>query len=33
MNNDIKLHNIKWRTPYPLVDFEDRFGLRESVIF
>ena len=33
MNNDIKLHNIKWRTPYPLADFEERFGLRESVIF
>ena len=32
MNNDIKFLNIEWRTPYPLTDFEDRFGLRASVI-
>ena len=29
MNNNIKLPNIEWRTPYPLTNFEDRFGLRE----
>ena len=33
MNNDIKFLNIEWRTPYPLINFEDRFGLRASVIF
>ena len=33
MNNDIKNLNIEWRTPYPLTDFEDRFGLGASVIF
>ena len=33
MNNDIKFFNIEWRTPYPLTNFEDRFGLRASVIF
>ena len=33
MNNDIKFLNIEWRTPYPLTNFEDRFGLRASVIF
>ena len=32
MNNDIKSLNIEWRTPYPLTNFEDRFGLRASVI-
>ena len=32
MNNDIKFHNIEWRTSYPLTDFEGRFGLRASVI-
>ena len=32
MNNDIKSLNIEWRTPYPLTIFEDRFGLRASVI-
>ena len=32
MNNDIKFLNIEWRTPYPLTNFEDRFGLRASVI-
>ena len=33
MNNDIKFLDIEWRTPYPLTNFEDRFGLRASVIF
>ena len=33
MNNDIKFLNIEWRTPYLLTNFEDRFGLRVSVIF
>ena len=33
MNNDIKFRDIKWRTPYPLTNFEDRFGLHASVIF
>ena len=33
MNNDIKLLNIEWRTPYPLTSFEDCFGLHASVIF
>ena len=33
MNNGIKFLNIEWRTPYPLTDFEDRFGLCASVIF
>ena len=33
MNSDIKFLNIEWRTPYPLKNFEDRFGLRASVIF
>ena len=33
MSNDIKFLDIKWRTPYPLTNFEDRFGLRASVIF
>ena len=33
MNIYIKLFNIEWRTPYPLTNFEDRFGLRASVIF
>ena len=33
MNNDIKFLDIEWRTPYPLPNFEDRFGLRASVIF
>ena len=33
MNNDIKFLNVEWRTPYPLKNFEDRFGLRASVIF
>ena len=33
MNNDIKSINIEWRTPYPLTNFEDHFGLRASVIF
>ena len=34
MNNDIKFLNTEWRTPYPLTgkNFEDRFGLRASVI-
>ena len=27
MNNGIKFLNIEWRTPYPLTNFEDRFGL------
>ena len=33
MNIYIKLFNIEWRTPYPLTNVEDRFGLRASVIF
>ena len=33
MNIYIKLFKIEWRTPYPLTNFEDRFGLRASVIF
>ena len=33
MNNDIQFLNIEWRTPYPLTNFEDRFGLRASVFF
>ena len=33
MSNDIKFLNIKWRTPYPLTNFEDRFRLHGSVIF
>ena len=33
MNIYIKFLNIEWRTPYPLTNFEDRFGLRASVIF
>ena len=32
MNNDIKLLNIEWRTPYHLKNV-DRFELRASVIF
>ena len=32
MNIYIKLFNIEWRTPYSLTNFEDRFGLRASVI-
>ena len=33
MNNDIKFLNIEWREPYPLINFEDHFGLHASVIF
>ena len=33
MNSDIKFLNREWRTPYPLTNFEDRFGLRALVIF
>ena len=33
MNNDIKFLFIERRTPYSLTNFEDRFGLRVSVIF
>ena len=33
MNNDIKFLDKEWRTPYPLTNFEDLFGLRASVIF
>ena len=33
VNNDIKFLNIEWRTRYSLTNFEDRFGLRASVIF
>ena len=32
MNNDITFLNIEWKTPYPLTNFEDRFGLRALVI-
>ena len=31
--NDIIFLNIEWRTPYPLTNFEDPFGLRASVSF
>ena len=33
MNNDIKFLNLEWKKPYPLTNFEDRFGLRAPVIF
>ena len=33
MNNGIKFLNIEWKTPYPLTNFIDRFGLSASVIF
>ena len=33
MKNYIKFLNVEWRTPYPLTNFEDRFGLHTSVIF
>ena len=33
MNSEMKFLNIEWRTPYPLTNFEDRFGLRASVVF
>ena len=33
MNNDIKFLNIEWRTPDPLSNFEERFGLCALVIF
>ena len=33
MNSNIKFLHIEWRTPYPLTAFEDRLGLRASVIF
>ena len=33
MNNDIKFHNVEWRTPYALKHFDDRFELCASVIF
>ena len=33
MNNDIKFLNIERRTPYPLTNFEDRFGLCASSYF
>ena len=33
MNSEIKFINIEWRTPYPLTNFKDRFGLRASVVF
>ena len=33
MTNDIKFPNIEWIPPYALKNFEDRFGLRASVIF
>ena len=33
MNNDIKFLNIKWRTPYHLTNFEDRFGLHAQLFF
>ena len=31
MNSEIKFLNIEWRAPYPLTNFEDRFGLRASL--
>ena len=33
MNNGIKFIDTEWRTPYPLTNFEDRFGFRASVVF
>ena len=33
MNNGIKFLDTEWRTPYPLTNFEDRFGFRASVVF
>ena len=33
MINDIIFLNIEWRTPYPLTNVEDPFGLRASVSF
>ena len=33
MNSYVKFLNIESRTPYPLTNFEDRFGLRTSVVF
>ena len=33
MNYDIKFLDTKWRTPYPLTNFEDHFGLRALDIF
>ena len=33
MNYDIKFLNIERRTPYSLTNFEDRFGLRASIVF
>ena len=33
MNNDIKFLNIEGRISYPLTNYEDRFGLRFSIIF
>ena len=33
MISEIKFLNIEWRTPYPLTNFEDRFGLRASLFF
>ena len=32
MDNDIKFLEIEWRTPYPLTNFEGRFGLHALVI-
>ena len=33
MDINIKSLNKEWRTPNPPTNFEDRFGLRASVIF
>ena len=33
MNTDIKFLNTEWRTPYPITNFEDCFGLHASIIF
>ena len=33
MNCDLEFLNIERRTPKPLTEFEDRFGLRASVTF
>ena len=33
MNDDIKFLNIEWRTQYSLTNFEDHFGLHNSIIF
>ena len=33
MNIDIKFLNTEWRTPYPLTNFEDRFGFKFQYVW